>query len=175
MEGRTTWKSSSCGTYSVVICIPFKGLLRERWRAEREQQFRGLGLLLPVLSAAAMERAKKPCLVVALLLFFLLVAAAAANGAQLADAKDTSGAAADDDGERVTVRTSGGHGHGYSSHSGGHPNGGTPGQGGAGGVDPRNLNARSHRNGSASSRALGYTSSWAACALAGAAAMMVLV
>ncbi|NP_001351147.1 uncharacterized protein LOC103632177 precursor [Zea mays] len=116
-----------------------------------------------------MERTKKPCLgVVALLLFLLL--ASAAHGAQPADAKDI--AAGDGDGERATVRT--GHGHGYSSsHSGGHPSGGTPEQGGAGVVDPRNLNARSHHRRGAATRANVY-SSWLVCTLVAGGVMLLL-
>ncbi|XP_021308266.1 uncharacterized protein LOC8054431 isoform X3 [Sorghum bicolor] len=117
-----------------------------------------------------MERMKKLCLGVTLLLFLLLVSAA--HGARLPDAKDVAAAAAAGDGERITVRT--GHGHGYSSHSGGHPNGGTPEQGGAGVVDPRNNNARSHHRNGAASRALGY-SSWLICTLVGGVVMMLLV
>nr|ACG41532.1 hypothetical protein [Zea mays] len=119
-----------------------------------------------------MERTKKPCLgVVALLLFLLL--ASAAHGAQPADAKDI--AAGDDDGERVTVRTGHGHGHGYSSsHSGGHPSGGTPEQGGAGVVDPRNLNARSHHRRGAATRATAY-SSWLVCTLVGGGVYVMLL
>jgi hypothetical protein len=81
-------------------------------------------------------------------------------------------AAAGADGERITVRT--GHGHGYSSHSGGHPNGGTPEQGGAGVVDPRNNNARSHHRNGAARWALGY-SSWLICTLVGGVVVMLLV
>nr|CAB3456230.1 unnamed protein product [Digitaria exilis] len=71
--------------------------------------------------------------------------------------------------EKVTVRTSG-HGHGYSSsHSGGHTSGGTAEQGGAGVVDPRNLNARSHPRSAAIRRAaVGGYSFVVVCGLLGA-------
>lgn len=79
----------------------------------------------------------------------------------------------DGDGERVTVRT--GHGHGYSSsHSSGHPSGGTPEQGGAGVVDPRNLNARSHHRRGAATRATAY-SSWLVCTLVAGGVMLLLL
>ncbi|CAL5079513.1 unnamed protein product [Urochloa decumbens] len=119
-----------------------------------------------------MANSKKPSLFISLLLLLLLVSAA--HGAQPADARDT--AAAGDDGERVTVRTSG-HGHGYSSHSGGgHTSSGgdTSEHGGAGVVDPRNLNARSHRSGAACRAALGR-SSVVACGLVGAILAVVLL
>ncbi|CAL5089674.1 unnamed protein product [Urochloa decumbens] len=121
-----------------------------------------------------MAISKKPSLFISLLLLLLLVSAA--HGAQPADARDTA-AAAGDGGERVTVRTSG-HGHGYSSHSGGgHTSGGggdTSEHGGAGVVDPRNLNARSHRSGAACRAALGR-SSVVACGLVGAILAVALL
>ncbi|RLN36086.1 hypothetical protein C2845_PM03G23050 [Panicum miliaceum] len=114
-----------------------------------------------------MASSRKPSIFVSLL--FLLLVASAVHGAQPADAGDTAAAGG---GERVTVTVrSSGHGHGYSSsHSGGHTNGGTPEQGGAGSVvDPRNLNARSHhRNGAASRAGLIGHSSLMACGLVGA-------
>ncbi|CAN6197427.1 unnamed protein product [Urochloa humidicola] len=118
-----------------------------------------------------MASSKKPSLFVSILLLLLLVSAA--HGAQPADARDT--AAAGDGGDRVTVRTTG-HGHGYSSHSGGgHTSGGgTSEHGGAGVVDPRNLNGRSHRSGVASRAALGR-SSLAACSLVGTILAVVLL
>ncbi|CAN6197426.1 unnamed protein product [Urochloa humidicola] len=119
-----------------------------------------------------MASSKKPSLFVSILLLLLLVSAA--HGAQPADARDTA-AAAGDGGDRVTVRTTG-HGHGYSSHSGGgHTSGGgTSEHGGAGVVDPRNLNGRSHRSGVASRAALGR-SSLAACSLVGTILAVVLL
>ncbi|CAN6180333.1 unnamed protein product [Urochloa humidicola] len=124
-----------------------------------------------------MASSKKPSLFISILLLLLLVSAA--HGAQPADAGDT--AAAGEGGDRVTVRTSG-HGHGYSSHSGGgHTSTGGSGggtstseQGGAGVVDPRNLNGRSHRSGAASRAALGR-SSMAASGLVGAILAVVLL
>jgi len=74
------------------------------------------------------------------------------------------------------VRSSAGRGHGYSSHSGGHTSGGTPEQGGAGAVDPRNLNARSHHRSAAASRAgLGHSSSPVAWGLVGAILAVALL
>ncbi|KAL6595022.1 hypothetical protein ACP70R_048125 [Stipagrostis hirtigluma subsp. patula] len=96
-----------------------------------------------------MESATKPCLVISLLLFLLLVSTV--DGTKLADAKDK--------GEQITLRTgAAGHGHSLSSHSGHVPNGGTPEQGGAGVVDPRNQPGRSHHHRGAASRALGCSS-----------------
>ncbi|RCV10276.1 hypothetical protein SETIT_2G099600v2 [Setaria italica] len=103
-----------------------------------------------------MASSKKASLFISLLLLLLLVSAVHGDGAKpAADARDT--AAAGDGGQRVTVRT--GHGHGYSSHSGGHTGGASAEKGGAGVVDPRNPNARSHRSGAAaaSRAALGYS------------------
>ncbi|KAL6897302.1 hypothetical protein ACP4OV_006998 [Aristida adscensionis] len=88
-----------------------------------------------------MKSTRKPCFVISILLVLLLVSTV--HGDQLADARGTGG--------RMTVRTGAvGHGHGYSSHSGHGPNGGTPEQGGAGAVDPRNPNnGRSHHRNAA--------------------------
>ncbi|PAN10163.1 hypothetical protein PAHAL_2G074900 [Panicum hallii] len=118
-----------------------------------------------------MASSKKPSLFVSLLLLSLVVSAV--HGAQPADAGDTAAAGG---GERVTVRSSG-HGHGYSSsHSGGHTSGGTPKQGGAGSVDPRNLNARSHhRSGAASRAGLGCSSLSVAWGLVGATLAVVVL
>ncbi|CAN6209812.1 unnamed protein product [Urochloa humidicola] len=127
-----------------------------------------------------MANSRKSCLFISLLLLLLLVSAV--HGAKPADARDAAAAAGGGGGERVTVtvRTSG-HGHGYSSHSGGqgHTSGGsgsTSEHGGAGVVDPRNLDARSHhRSGAASRAALGLSSSLAACGLVGAILAVVLL
>ncbi|KAK3124802.1 hypothetical protein QOZ80_7BG0593490 [Eleusine coracana subsp. coracana] len=118
-----------------------------------------------------MQSTRKPWFVPTFLIFLLLVSTA--HGAELANAEDAA-ATETDGGERTTVRTgAAGHaGHGYSGHSGAHTNGDMSEQGGAGVVDPRNLNARSrHRNG-ATSRVVGY-SSRATYALLGALVMMV--
>jgi hypothetical protein len=75
----------------------------------------------------------------------------------------------------TTVRT--GHGHGYSSSRSGGGGGSEAEKGGAGVVDPRNLNARSHRSSSgaaaASRAAFGYSSA-VVCGLAGAVVLAVV-